>query len=750
VEYSWDDIQEKIAENPMLLFRKPENIDECKLKIYLKMYQNGVSEALRTTAASIYYGRVAATVSANCFYIPFVTRKVAHSMEMDGQDEKYFDSSGNVIDVVEFKKNHTYLDSLRLMIDMNTNSIDINSFYSYIDEYEIIKQLYKPNMKYHHRSVFETQNIRSLKLNKIRQQILNPIPNLLHRFWFKRLKDDIQFENSELRDWITLKEITGIIQDSYVDTMASFKGNEMDKLRQLIMIVLRVMSHHTSPMKAIIFGPSSNSYDTTYQTLLNHNKHYSLTNESAHKVEHKDVSSSYYNDLFLLYNYFILSLYSGQIIRIKEKLDVDIINQVFRDPGVSPSTKRRILMMCVYSGLLGDVNEWTDRTKTILHVWELRQKTNDLGKTWYGPFKIRLQQGSTKMLIHNIDGPIKIFVNTFKEPKILEECLIKCSELVEMKLEDFIQKVSAGQYKITQQGVKNIRMINGFKITRMNVASLSFNPGEIIFEDKITVLYDVQGKKLMATTTGLIACESNTDMLITNFGVDGSMYFHDLMKMNIFSQNFSVDYLSKDECVNLLDDLEIRKPNLTKQTIERLSLKDYDLRTPDEYDQFLLESIGYSESNDERLKRIMEEKKQKDLEPPDGGLIDMFLEDDTLDEKGVFDLFMTSSMDFNEQLLNVDVDISLITMNININTNKPVALLNLVLHIKELLIIRCITDMSHISKRTLDAAFKLTNSIGVYYSILFVYDKIYQHIDMRSPTGVKIDIEPSFYDKFLK
>jgi hypothetical protein len=387
----------------------------------------------------------------------------------------------------------------------------------------------------------------------------------------------------------------------------------------------------------------------------------------------------------------------------------------------------------------------------VLHVWDQRQKTND-GKEWFGPYKLRLQQGETKLLVTSDGDRIKLFINSFKNSKVIEECIKKASELLNLNTESFLKKVDKGQYKITPQGVKNIRVIDGFKLVRIDLAALDISPGEITFEGSMTVLYDFNHKKIMSTTTGLIACENNSRMNLPNFMIEESVFFHDIYKMNLFSPSFSIDYMAKSECAKLIEDLNVKKPRLTKETIKRLNLKDYESRDPDEYDQFLLETVGFSETNEQRIKRLMDIKKAKSMEPEDPGIISFLLDEENPDEsKVIMDIISKSSMDFNDQILGMDfdIDISLITSHSELITSKPVALFNLALHIKELLIAKCVTDLSMISRKTLDAVLKVTGSVGVYYSCLFIYDKIYQHSEMRSPTGIKIEIEPLFYEKFI-
>jgi len=708
IDMTWDEMQIFLEKDITLLLREPKTMEEMKVVTYQKLFSYGASEALKDTAASIYYARVAATVTAKAFQIP------------------YHDSLSAVFDKEKKKVvAHTYHDCINYLINHENDIEDLSQYYPHMREFRDLNDLSKMKPTYITRNVYETQNVRSLQLTEITMRIKNPIRDLIESFW---MKNDPDKSTSYYRDWITLKELVPIVGDSLDLTLDNFTGTKTQKIKMLLLILMRIMSYSNKPMKAVIYGPSSRTYDQSYLTLIQQNLFHNYTSTSLIMNQNIESNPRIYDKLYYYYNIFSLSVYQNN------KLILDYgglpIEQYLRDSVITQSSKKRIMMMLMYEGFLDNYRDWTDQTKTIMHYWVQRQHRDDDG-IYRGNFKIQTQLGDNKLVLSKINNKYFIKINELKNPMINFELLKYACDMVQTSVDEVKNKMEKGRFLILSDMIQRIIDPNGVDITIMPITDIKIDVGPIrVEEDKdqmFLILDDTDGYQIMKTPFGLLA----TDYIPLNGEFDELMIqgisIYDLSAIRIFSSEFDFADVNPDRIIDLLNDLDVKRPKISEVTKERLQgliSSEWETKTVtdhfDEADSKFIEEDIYSNLRETTL--VYDDIKS---------IID-------LPESDIYDTYINPDMTWD--LIN------------NLPTVKakyqPQKILDRVIYCKYHFIARSCIDPRMLSKSSIKAVYKQTGNMNIVYSLIYLYDKLYTNATNPSPSMIDVSIRSTFAKKF--
>ena len=701
VGYSWSDLNEHVIKDPMLLFNPPKSVDELKVKVFLKLYKHGASEALRTTAASIYYGRVAASVSAEAFRIPF------HDSD----------------------KKMTYSECVKVLLNMPTDQMDISLLYPHLEDFNAIDKLSEIELNFRPRDRLETQNMRSLQLNKLQQRITNPIIDLLNDKWRNPLP---QAPNSYIRDWINLTQMIPIMKESLDQTLASFKGDREKQVRCLLLIILRLMSYSTRPMKAIIYGPSSRAFDSSYLCLKQQNSFTNATSNETHGRQMMSIIATNTDRLAFAFNYFALACITmGRCIDVNHMVHNEDIEHFFLDNSLGVASYKKILMMLIMLGRVTDVTSWSRKTKTCFHKWERRSEITE-GK-YSGDYLLKIQLADTVM---NLDYSSKkdwyyITVNNVRDLHNIFEMLNDVSSILGIPIESVLKRTHPGVYLMTSDSVIMIHKRAGFHMNTFPLDKISLRPDNVVYSDGCLTLVDVDGSIIIRTIEGLL----HSDYTPKEGEMKEEVYIHGirlskLAKFRPFNTHFSIDSFSPQtlcEIIQLGDepdekDLDVPIPHVSQITNDRLGI-DFPIRGMD---------AEYAPSI------IIE-----DPDIPEGATGASILGDVHSWIIPDFDDLMETSINVvHDTWFNPNLDLNLIkTMTRQVITYQPKKILEKVLNIKYLILTKLTTSLNMLNKKTIAATYSITNNRNILYSLIYTYDKQFTNRDIPSPSGCEVSID---------
>jgi len=708
-DLTWEQMHDYIQQDPLLLFRKPETDIELRIKVYMKLYQNSAAEALRSTAASIFYGRVSASVSANAFVIPF-------------QNEE----------------RKTYKECFEYLMTSKPDDIKrIHSLYPQQDEFKVINKLKDLIFDYDKRSFVETQNLRTLQLSKLYQRIKNPIMELLKHFWVDRINVSYETPTSYLRDWINLRTSIPILRDSLSETLDQFSGERDKKIRSLILILLRLMSFNPKPMKAIVFGPSSRSYDNTFLQLTQQNYFHSSTSKETKTPLLENNITRISDKLSFAYDYFALGIKYNLFIDVNHLIDMNDVDMFCLDQFTSHQSKKKILIMLLYLGYLSDIKEWSKRTHTIFHQWVRRQKYDETKKYWAGPYELKVQYGNVIAIIKGDEQQANLIFNNTNDSIITLEILMKFCELLNYSLDQLLNMLPKGYYiKLTDRVIISHEKV-GFNIDYDKMSNILINPGDLLIEDDMLALYDNYDNLIMRTPVGLMPTEyiPSKDELKTEINMNGIL-FSELIKVKPFSIHFSLQNIDSRTLVNLLQNLDVPKPKISKITKIRLNLMDWEERdSTEEFKKFEEEElIDSKEEKEAKISKFMDE-----------------LAEFNPDSKNIESLLDTSKLNFHDLWIDPNINLDfMLTLRKKDITYQPQRIWDRIINLKYMIISSLCVDINILNRKTIGIISRATNSINIKYSLIFSYDKTFTNTETPSPAGAQMNINEYFDLKFLQ
>ena len=693
----WDRtfIENMIEKNPLLIIKQPVSNDEITFKTIQKLYTTGSAEAMKNIAASIYYGRVSATISAHAFYVPH-----------DGGKE-----------VKTYKE--CLMDLLKEKTDFENFDKQIKFLYPKFKDYELFLEKEFLPTDYIPRNPFEIQTIQSLSTHKINSKLSNSVPDVLDVLWNGKRPPE-GMESKFNRDVEIIKIHYPMIKDSMEETIDQFKGEHKDNIKSLLLLLLKLYSLKDRSFKGVIYGLGSGDVVRTYEQLTERNS------SLSHRARLHDLSLYKWNEtvnemLYTAYNHSVLSILTeSKVENPWNMVDNNDIDLFMGDPSINKNIKKRVMMVALHNGKMANIQQWTKKTSTILHFWTKRQKFND-DKTYVGDFEITFFLGSFRMIFFQRGRKLNMYKSkNLDDPETIYLFLLEFLEVMSWTLEYCMSLLGRGEWVITDKKVIKVGRHGSFEIIDYAVDEpISFSNCNLIVNEDRMILYDEYGFKLYAMDTGLL-----TTYATVSDKYDFQCYglsFKKLCEFNCFNQNFSVLYKSRTETIDILDDLKVERPKISEQTKKRLNLPDWEMRVETR------PNINVEDSTTFMMDLI--EMKQDELESLN------VMSHDQIDDMIGF-------------IMSTDACKSMMTTQRLQQTSK---LLRIIQNLKYDLICHHVLTELRINKSTIETCKGLIlngNKRNILYSLISYYDRLYAHEEHQSPKEISFSISKEIIEKF--
>lgn len=696
-------MESMIINDPLIIFRPPDSLDIVKFKTVHKIMSPGAKEAVKMISSSIYYGRVSATVSAKAFRIP--------NQEMS----------------------MTYSECLNHLIFEESNISNIHNHIKFLypkwPEYDLfINDKFKP-IPYRVRQIMEVQTIRTLSIFKVGTKLNNSIFDVIKFMWDERKVAEHK-ENQYLRDVQILKTFYPMMKDTIEETLEQFSGEKIDKIKSLIMLLLKLYSLKDRVLKAIVFGPSTSDVRETYLSLVERNTTYSLTHMTSMEDPEVPLYRKSYDDIFLDYNYFVLkALHNLPNENVFDDLSEIEINHMMMDPSIGKKTKKRLFMVLMSLGKIKEVELWSSMTGVILHYWDVRQKYVPSLDKWTGNLDLLLFRGNYRFRIRYNEAfeTYSLYKSAFEEPELLFDFLLEISDILKLDINEIVSHVSKGDW-IQKDNKVLFSPDNGFHMETMHLPSpIHFEQTSIIIDDSVTTLKDKDNRKIFSVPTGLLntACSETKNSDFRCYGLS----FHKLVKHGCFVRNLDLEYKSIDVIRDLVDDLHVMKPKITIQTQTRLKLRnDWDIR-----------DLKADEEDNNTLEVLREEKQFS--------LVDdiLLLDDDDYEELSKDITWDTDEMmDFIKEFCETDLFNNFQT---TLDIQFPKMTLRTIQNLKYDCISSLVTTSGGVNRSTMENISLLLDDgrMDVLYSLISRYDRLYATSGIDSPDQIIIRLDHHLY-----
>jgi len=560
-----EDINQRLMDNPLIMFNKPSDLNEVRLRVCQKLYVIGAREAVKMISPSIYYGRVSATVSAQAFHI-----------------------------MGDYTK-RTYKECLIEMISRD-QSINLDEQIKFIyprhSEYEFFFNKVNSKTESYYRNPFEIQTVQKLSLHKISHKLQNPLNKVITSVWGGNMIDS--YENHILmRDVKLLKLHFPWFKDSMEETLNSFSGDRDVRIKAMFNMFMKMNNLRDKSFKGVIYGPGSDDILGTYKNMTERNMTPSLLNRLDLKSESyiSTKSKMSYDEINSIINYEICRLITNNGSTHLTKIPLSDLNYYFTDPQVFKKNKKRLFMICCSLGVIGNVEEWTGELNIISHYWSTKQKFYN-GK-YTGNFELISFCGSSSLTLNFIDkrNRYSLRKHNANNPNMLHSLLKEIADTLEISLSDLIKKLDKGDYTLKDDKILNIGY--GFDIQDQQYKPMVYQSTFRckISEDRMLLLDEI-GKVTLSVEIGFIPSRFVPEVdNIEIFGLD----FISLCSIGAFSTHFDEDYLFKKDVNSLIKNLIVARPTLKVSTVERLNIDWKDTVESDEEEEEMKVEFDFDE-----------------------------------------------------------------------------------------------------------------------------------------------------------
>lgn len=689
------DLEGMLEENPILLIQKPKTSKEIEFRITQKLYTTGSSEALKNLAASIYYGRVSATVSAKVFYIPGT----------DSDETKtYFECVQSLL------KEGAGFDIEKQIRFLYPKGSDYDVFLNHDDQ----------RFDYSARNPFEIQTIQTLATHKIHSKLTQSVEDLLSYKWLKK-NIPIDIEQKVGRDFDIIKLHYPMIKDTMQETLDVFDGEKKQQIKGLLLLILKLYSLRDKSFKGVIYGFGSQDLVHTFDTLeeLNQSSSLKATRDQIKIKEERKFET--YEKIYLAHNHTICSMLNKVDSKASpwETIKEEDINIFLQDNSINKKIRKRIFMLALHHGYINNVEIWSGRVGVIMHSWSRRQRYYD-GK-YVGDYEVVMFLGKYRLTVSYKESQnrFRLYKTDFDDPELLHSLLREFCELLSLTLDDLIKKIEYGNWIVTEDKIIHVKNSLGFCIHNVSILdTLMFDKCHVESDMDRTVLYS-NDYKILSLDTGILTSYAipTDDMDFRSFGLS----FKKMCRIGVFNQDFNVLYKTKQECLDALDDINVPKPKITQATIDRLKLRNWDeIRVEEGVRDIIIEDMtGF-------YKSMMDE----DIELTEDALID-----DPI-----------SSM--IQHIEKTDLVTSIMTTQRIVNTRK---ILWNIYNLKYNLICHQVLSDMRISKGTMQNIGSFVtngNRKNIMLSLISLYDRTYQHDGQASPKIITLGINKDFIQKF--
>jgi hypothetical protein len=697
-----DQLKSITMDDPLILLRKPSTMTELKFKITHKLYTNGSKEGLKNLASSLFYGRVSASVSANCFYIP-------------GQS----------------KERTTYVECLRHLIEAESPIEDLDAqikfLYPKFVDYDLFLNFESRNMSFRVRNPFEIQTVQTLVTHKIYSKLTQSTLEVLEFKWgLKNIPEDLTTRVE--RDFNILKFHYPLIKESLEKTLEQFSGERENQIKGVLMLILKLFSLRDRSFKAVVFGSGSGDITKTYQTLIERNMSSSITTELFDYTLPQSQLHSY-EQMYCAYNHHILKQFSEgktPIGSMWDEIDSKELDLLMTDTQINRNNKKRVFMSALASGCIKDVDEWSGKIGLILHYWFRKQKFQS--GLYVGDFDIVLFMGNKKLRCEYNEKK-KLYSLTkqnIEDPELLHKFISELASLLQTAIPNIIAKSGNGNYIV--QDDKILQTIgDGFLIRDSKINHIDkFQKCHLKVDNQWIKLVDDVGHQLFNIEIGLL---NSTYIASKKYDFEVfNMRFVQLCKMGAFDQNYTVAYKTRRELLKYLDNINVFKPDVTQSTKDRLGLpKDWGERKKEDVEEA---NDEYDESMD------MQFYIDVDLNPED--FKDII-------GKSTEEWPVTELLNF---LGNTD---AIFSMNVSPKIQNTFRLFNLIKYLKHDIITRMFIVNNKINKEIISSLSTFlidSNKRPILYSLISYFDRLHQVPSLSAPSGLTLDVCEDFLQKF--
>jgi hypothetical protein len=301
------------------------------------------------------------------------------------------------------------------------------------------------------------------------------------------------------------------------------------------------------------------------------------------------------------------------------------------------------------------------------------------------------------------------------------------SEILNVSIDDLIKGCPSGNWVVQKDKVLKISE-GGFKMEEMEqINPILYTKCSLIVDDSWTKLEDEDGYRVFSVETGLLSSEFTPEEKY-DFQVFG-LSFIKMCKIGGFNQNFKVFYKSRDQCLDLLDNLVVPKPSILEITRTRLGLR---------------ENWGIKKQEDSKEDEVIIE---------DSTDIMSFLMDVEVTSESVLKMLDESKDDpelekIIEFISKTDVIYSMKTTQRVQHTRK---IFSTIKNLKFDLIVRQLLLDMRVNKqlmKSINGLFESDLKTFMIYSLISFYDRLYQNSTQTSPGGLTLDISQDFLVKF--
>jgi len=489
----------------------------------------------------------------------------------------------------------------------------------------------------------------------------------------------------------------------------------------VLLLILKLFSLRDRSFKGVIFGPGSQDIIQTFNILEEQNTTSSMRAKRNFEVNLIKRNYDSYEKIYMAHNHLICSMLNHVNSKVDpwSKISEEEINTLLQDNSLNRKIKKRIFMCALDRGFMSNVEAWSGKVGIIMHSWTKRQVFKE-GK-YYGDFEIVMFLGKNRLVIEfeSRFNHYRLYKNDFDDPELLFSMMQEFCDLLEVSMDSVITKTRRGGWIIVDDKILQTRGMNGFELLKITVMdTLMYYRCYIEVDIDRTVLMS-EGRRILSLDTGLLTTYAipTEEMDFVAF----NMSFMKSCKLGIFNQDFNVLYKTREECLDVMDDIHVMKPKVTQQTIDRLRLRNWeDIRS------------------EEGIKDIIIE----DMTDYIHGLMSVELDDIKAELTG--DLIS----DMLTHIERTDLVSSTLTTQRIQNTRK--ILWNFV-NLKHNLICHQLLNDMRISKGTIQTISSFIQNgarKSIMFSLISLYDRTYQHEGQLSPRSMSVNINQDFLYKF--
>jgi hypothetical protein len=533
---NYDELMEQVAKDPLIILRRAKNINETILKTRIKVFQSSAVEAMKITDGSLYYGRVSASISAKAFRV-------------GGTDNELKTYRECLMDIKNMKLNAG--ETLHVM----PHTIQYR-----LTEFKVIHDILDSKPEMTRRSRLEPRKYHHDFMSDIQTKMSRPLSEVLEYYWGSNEKS---FRTSYDRDMSIIKAKMPIIEEDLEGTLQNFNGTRRSQISKLSLLLMRLMSDGSNSIKGFLYGSTSKHYEQTALTFTRENYYNHLTaRTSTAQVLVTNKLSSFY-EMKCLLNYFLYTKMNSidDDERIRDKIDINVIQQYCQGPRLSEPDKKKFMIMLLYFNLIDDVRWWTQMSKLLVVKW-LKQQTKIKGK-WVGDFELIIHSGWTVMSVIGSNSKMRLIVNQFNDMSMIYDMLMEIKRLFQLKEVNFQEIFGAGSYMIVDKVLIKENTEHSFDIKISNMMSPSVSGHNVSVTDNRIELMDDDNSCIISIPKSYSIMDWFGDVPKMH---DFKMYgikFTTMLRLNAFSTSFTLRTQPDELLAECLDDLSDINPEAT-------------------------------------------------------------------------------------------------------------------------------------------------------------------------------------------